>query len=638
MAVLCAPLTWSADEWTVELSPTGLIESVRYRGQSLLGRQERVEALPKGWASPSLASVEDHGRRLVRTFHSPSGTLALAISAEDGLVWSAELSGSEPRSRLEGVDWRFAAFGGFEPSDRVSVPGPFWPNTCIRPASALAELDGRTLRPHSTPDGGFGVLVRETGEGAVVAWFGSPGDCATQPEHEVAGGRLDLGFREDRAAWLEPGSTVRTSTFHIARCASREEALSKARSWIRRAMPPVSAPAWTRDAVILEAYPHPAQGGLAGITDRLEEFHRAGVDTLYLMPHWRGSYMPVDFDEVEPALGTEADLLALGDRARQLGMRLLFDLVIHGMSPDSTWVRERPDLFLRNADGEFARHRTWKSVSTDWSSPDYLHAMADLARRQARRYGIAGYRVDAAGFKGPHWHGVSDPASTGANSPGVMRAMLSALREVDQEAVLLSEVFGPVFNGVCDFTHDNQTEGAPGFLELLAEGKVDAEDYRRHMADVMALLSPDTVRVYYVRNHDTSWFYRFGGYTPAYWALEAVHAWCACPSFFSGDPEHGPNPGPIELDHWGRLIAAKRTLSGPVRFGPTHTSNRNLFVAQRGDAAIVVSLSRDPEPATLVDAPWPSATAWDPVLDTRETVATSLFDVAPYQALILTRP
>ncbi len=193
---------------------------------------------------------------------------------------------------------------------------------------------------------------------------------------------------------------------------------------------------------------------------------------------------------METAYGTEADLKELVGKAHELGMKVLFDMVIHGFHKNSPVLQQRPELFVRKENGEMALHPTWRSVSTDWANPAYQQYMVDLVTHDLRNYNIDGYRVDAATYKGAGW----DPTVTypvyrsGSAAPELMEKMLQALRQTEPDAVLLSEVFGPVFYSVCNLVHDNQTEAVPVLLEKMDKGEYNAALYKTHMANVYDML------------------------------------------------------------------------------------------------------------------------------------------------------
>ena len=332
---------------------------------------------------------------------------------------------------------------------------------------------------------------------------------------------------------------------------------------------------------------------------------------IYLMPHWQGGYGPLDLFAVNPAFGTPADLTALVKTAHSLGLKVIFDMVIHGFNKKSPLTQQRPELFVHNEQGELALHPTWKSVTTDWANPAYQQYMVDLVLHDQREYGIDGYRVDAATYKGAGWNpNVSYPAyRDGSAAPELMRKMLSALRQKNPDAVLLSEVFGPVFHSVCNFAHDNQTEAVPLLLEKMERGLYSAAEYKQHMQAVYALLPTGANRVFYARNHDTSWFYRFGGYTPRFMAFEAVHALFGIPEVFAGDPKNLPTPDgePGVYETYRKLFSLRRQYpqftEGTPSFDQIQCSNKHVFSGLRGlsgqSVMALISFSEQPQTATL---------------------------------------
>jgi glycosidase len=302
--------------------------------------------------------------------------------------------------------------------------------------------------------------------------------------------------------------------------------------------------------------------------------------------------MPLDLVKVDPKFGSQQDLISLVDTAHSLGLKVLFDCVIHGFSPDSPLLRSTPEAFIRNPDGSFARHPIWNSVSTDWASEQYLDHIRKVVRYDCETYHIDGYRVDAASFKGPNWNRIDSYAS-GSRSPHVMTVMLQTLREYNPDSILLNEVFGPLFYSTSNLAHDNQCEAVPWLMRQMKLGNLNAEDYRKHLWYVWSMLPEGTDRVFYTRNHDTSWFAAFEAYDPMYFAFESIHAFCGVPSVFSGDPKHPPLPGESEWRLYRSIFQARKRLEGPLDLSfPSEIPQ--VFHGLRGQTPFYVSLGNEP--------------------------------------------
>ena len=96
---------------------------------------------------------------------------------------------------------------------------------------------------------------------------------------------------------------------------------------------------WWRTAVIYQVYPRSfadadgdGTGDLRGITGRLDHVAELGADAVWLSPFYPspqadGGYDVADYRAVDPMYGTLADADALIDRAHELQLRVIVDLV-----------------------------------------------------------------------------------------------------------------------------------------------------------------------------------------------------------------------------------------------------------------------------------------------------------------------
>ncbi len=111
-------------------------------------------------------------------------------------------------------------------------------------------------------------------------------------------------------------------------------------------------PDWWRGAVIYQVYPRSYQdstgdgvGDLAGITTRLDHIASLGVDALWISPFFKSpmkdfGYDVSDYRDVDPMFGSLADFDALIDRAHDLGLKVLIDLVLSHTSDQHPWFKE----------------------------------------------------------------------------------------------------------------------------------------------------------------------------------------------------------------------------------------------------------------------------------------------------------
>ncbi|MFN3865490.1 MAG: alpha-amylase family glycosyl hydrolase [Demequina sp.] len=171
---------------------------------------------------------------------------------------------------------------------------------------------------------------------------------------------------------------------------------------------PTAAAEWWRTAVIYQIYPRSFAdasgdgiGDLAGITSRLETLAALGVDAIWLSPFYvspqhDAGYDVADFTDVDPVFGTLADFDTMRERAHELGLRVIVDIVPNHTSSEHEWFKaavpsapgsaERARYIFRDGRGPEGAEppNNWQSVfgGSAWTrvhredgSPDqwYLH-------------------------------------------------------------------------------------------------------------------------------------------------------------------------------------------------------------------------------------------------------------------------
>ena len=109
---------------------------------------------------------------------------------------------------------------------------------------------------------------------------------------------------------------------------------------------------WWRGAVIYQIYPRSFQdangdgiGDLAGITQRLDHIASLGADAIWISPFFTSpmkdfGYDVSDYCDVDAMFGTLRDFDDLTSRARELGLKVLIDLVLSHTSDQHPWFAE----------------------------------------------------------------------------------------------------------------------------------------------------------------------------------------------------------------------------------------------------------------------------------------------------------
>ena len=126
----------------------------------------------------------------------------------------------------------------------------------------------------------------------------------------------------------------------------------------------VDADPWWMNAVLYQVYPRSFQdtngdgiGDLAGIHQRLDYLADLGVDIVWISPIYRSpqadnGYDISDYRDIDPLFGDLAAFDALVERAHELGMRVVMDLVVNHTSIEHPW-------FVESASGPDAERRDW---------------------------------------------------------------------------------------------------------------------------------------------------------------------------------------------------------------------------------------------------------------------------------------
>ncbi len=119
-------------------------------------------------------------------------------------------------------------------------------------------------------------------------------------------------------------------------------------------------------------------GDLRGVTAGLDRIQSSGANVIWLMPihpigvvNRKGTlgspYAAMDYRAINPAYGTAEDLKALVDAVHARGMKVILDWVPDHTSPDNPWVREHPEYYFHNEQGEPSVPRDEDGKLTDWT-------------------------------------------------------------------------------------------------------------------------------------------------------------------------------------------------------------------------------------------------------------------------------
>lgn len=238
-------------------------------------------------------------------------------------------------------------------------------------------------------------------------------------------------------------------------------------------------PLWYRNALIYQIDPSlfydsddDGCGDLQGITERLDYVRGLGATGIWLMPFYASPFDDAGYDisdhmAVDPRFGDLADLVNLLERAEELGIHVIIELVVQHTSIQHRWFQEA----RRDRNSPYRDYYIWSDepVQTDvepmfptveesvWSWDEeagqyyrhvFYHHEPDLNLTNSRvieeierimgfwlRMGVSGFRVDAASH-------LVKQAGGGEQKDGywVLEHMRDFVGLRRPEAVLLGEV------------------------------------------------------------------------------------------------------------------------------------------------------------------------------------------------------
>ncbi|MDN6065496.1 MAG: alpha-glucosidase, partial [Lactococcus lactis] len=109
---------------------------------------------------------------------------------------------------------------------------------------------------------------------------------------------------------------------------------------------------WWKKAVIYQIYPRSFKdsnddgiGDINGIIEKLTYLEKLGVDGIWLSPIYQSpmvdnGYDISDYYKIDPLFGTMADFEALIEKAKQLNICVIMDLVVNHTSDQHLWFKE----------------------------------------------------------------------------------------------------------------------------------------------------------------------------------------------------------------------------------------------------------------------------------------------------------
>lgn len=434
------------------------------------------------------------------------------------------------------------------------------PGQVILPDTLYTELAAKPLAPtdsepvpwypqgwlEQAPDQTSGLIAVENRSMGLIASAWQYSEIATTfPTIDGDGEFINVAHRHQLAVWLKPGVKVSSEGHCIMLTQGNfeqhlEEFRKHAYGGNLQSVPDI--PQWLKDARLLQIDPRP----VALWQERLEQYKEMGFNVIYTLPVWSNPGCPyciLDHYEIDNGkdreedmekypegfsrhwlnnpfpVGTEEELKKFVKKAHDLGFKVLFDFIPQGISVLSSFYEKHPEWMVRDElDRPFASHG-WGpgpgapmdegvyryTYSMDWGNPEYRKFMIDWAIWNVKTFDVDGFRTDAMHWKEPNFR-LDNPYPAWQTMFGGVRMseeLHEALRKVKPDAVLVSEVWGPIFQRSHEATYENGwllTHLNKGWLS--GKTVMTGAQWARHLADAKDARPEGVLRANFNSNHD----------------------------------------------------------------------------------------------------------------------------------------
>ena len=388
---------------------------------------------------------------------------------------------------------------------------------------------------------------------------------------------------------------------------------------------------------------------LAQYAEQIGSVADMGFDAIWLLPVFRHTgnnvYEPIDQGEIDERYGGIGEAKTFLSSAHARGMKVLFDVVPHGLRPVYPFAKEHDSWIAKDKDGN--NRIEWECVSMDYNHPDYAAYNTELAKMYAETIGLDGARIDCSMGGLPNWNG----SETGlrASAAGLMagknvvRCYREGFKAGGADVLLLPENFhpSPAYAEVTDVFYDMPLYRT--LYNLNRAGLSDAE-YVQALTQYLEAEHKTSVKgqlkLRFLGNHDTvTWTFDAARAQTIYGVEKAKAMWMALGWIdgvifaYQGDED----PKTYRLDgenletFFRDLIAAKRAYVPNTLDTEYLSSGTGVFAVRRFDAhtnrLVLVNLSDHP-------AVYPVSGAVLAAIGDVETSETGT-ELAPYAGVIL---
>ncbi|MCR5558626.1 MAG: hypothetical protein K6F75_13835 [Butyrivibrio sp.] len=204
-------------------------------------------------------------------------------------------------------------------------------------------------------------------------------------------------------------------------------------------------PDWVKGAVYYQIFPTSFKDhSLYGVIEKIPYLKELGITAVYLNPIFTApsehKYDCADYLHVDGSLGGDEALVALSEALHKNDIRLILDISINHTGLEYAWVKERPEFYVKDENGEIKGWAGYKGLPVlDYRNEEVrqlIYKGKDSVIRKWLRppYNIDGWRFDVADV----W-GRNDDVQL---ADELWEELCAAIREEKEDAMIIGEHWG----------------------------------------------------------------------------------------------------------------------------------------------------------------------------------------------------
>ncbi|MDK9700890.1 MAG: alpha-amylase family glycosyl hydrolase [bacterium] len=260
-----------------------------------------------------------------------------------------------------------------------------------------------------------------------------------------------------------------------------------------------NTPEWIRGYPLYEVYIRSASpsGDFQGFQERLGSIRELGIQNLWLMPifplgiegrkgTYGSPYAVRDYLIPNPEFGDSLAFRSLVAKSHGMQMRVILDWVANHSANDHILMKEHPDWWMKDANGNFTREvADWSDISDfNFAVPAMRQYMTDALHLWLIGYNVDGFRFDVAGMvPADYW-----------------KSALSSLRKEKPGALFLAEAYGDEYSSLG--FHSMYDWPLYHSLKANVQGKIGADSLRSYLTAFELRTDSSFFVMRFLENHD----------------------------------------------------------------------------------------------------------------------------------------